>query len=228
MDFIEELAYELGTLTLSKSRGIFITFEGGDGAGKTTQIRLLSQVLEGRNIPHVSTREPGGTPGEKIRDLLVNGAPEGWDGVSEAFLVAAARREHLRRLIWPALEEGKWVLCDRFADSTFAYQGFAHGLGRAFVETLNELTMGRFRPDLTFVFQLSEDSGLARKKETCVTEDRYERFPEMFHKRVSEGYRTLLEAEPDRCVAVPADASIETVAHHIWKVLEERKFLKPS
>ncbi|EFX83901.1 hypothetical protein DAPPUDRAFT_315306 [Daphnia pulex] len=139
--------------------------------------------------------------------------------------MAAARREHLRHLVWPALEEGKWVLCDRFSDSTFAYQGFGHELGVSFVETLNQLTMGNFQPDLTFIFQLSEEAGLARKKESLVSEDRYERFPEEFHRRVSKGYLALLEAESQRCVPLSAHTSIEVIADHIWRTLAERHFL---
>ncbi len=209
-----------------KKQGIFITFEGGDGAGKTTQIRLLSEKLQAYHLPHLVTREPGGTPSsEKIRALLVKGSPEGWDGISEAFLVAAARREHLRNLIWPALQAGKWVLCDRFSDSTFAYQGFGHQLGIPFVQTLHHLTMGDFQPDLTFLLQLEEKFGLRRKKKMPLSEDRYESFNDEFHKRVAEGYKSLLNMESRRFVSLNAEFSIDELASRIWNTLEEKGFL---
>jgi dTMP kinase len=229
LELIERLSFQLDELISSapKRQGVFITFEGGDGAGKTTQIRLLSEKLQACHLPHLVTREPGGTPsGEKIRALLVKGAPEGWDGISEAFLVAAARREHLRNLIWPALQAGTWVLCDRFSDSTFAYQGFGHQLGIPFVQTLHHLTMGDFQPDLTFLLQLEENFGLGRKKKMPLSEDRYESFNGEFHKRVSEGYQSLLNIESGRFVPLNAEVPMDELASRIWETLEERGLLK--
>ena len=206
----------------------FITFEGGDGSGKTTQLRRLSQALEARHIPHIVTREPGGSPqAERIRALVVQGPPEGWDGITEAFLMAASRRDHPRHTIWPALAEGVWVLCDRFADSTWAYQGYGHGLGEDFVHRLNALTMGTFAPDLTFVFQLSASCGVTRKKRDAVTEDRFENLPATFHECVRQGYADLLRQEPQRCVAINADHSIETLTKHLLQHLTEKGWLAP-
>lgn len=213
----------------SLSPGIFITFEGGDGSGKTTQIQRLSQTLTERHIPHIRTREPGGTPNaEKLRTLLVQGSPDGWDGVTEAFLMAAARRDHLRQCIWPALESGTWVLCDRFSDSTFAYQGYGHELGEEFVRTLHTLTMGSFQPHLTFIFQLSPDIGVARKQKEQSLENRFEKYPAPFHARVIQGYQTLLAREPERCIAVQADVPPDTITQTLLRVLEQKGFMRAA
>ena len=143
--------------------GRFITLEGGEGAGKSTQIARLKAWLEGRGKTVVATREPGGSAGaEMIRKLLVEGPAERWDGQTEALLHFAARREHLRTTVWPALASGAWVVSDRFADSTRAYQGYGHGLDLATIERLYEVAVGDFRPDLTLILDLPIETGLPR------------------------------------------------------------------
>lgn len=133
-------------------RGRFITLEGGEGAGKSTQVRLLADALRRAGHDVVVTREPGGTPGaEQIRALLVQGDTGRWDAVTEALLLFAARRDHLVKTIWPALDRGDWVVSDRFSDSTLAYQGYAHGMGTELIERLYALTVGEFQPDLTIM-----------------------------------------------------------------------------
>src|SRR4051794_28829219 len=144
-------------------KGVFVTLEGGEGAGKSTQIRLLAGNLRSRGVDALTTREPGGSPGaEEIRTLLVSGAPGRWDGVTEILLHFAARRDHVVRTVRPALESGRWVLSDRFADSTLAYQGYGHGLGREPVERVAAVTLDGFRPDLTMILDLAPEAGLAR------------------------------------------------------------------
>lgn len=145
------------------SRGRFITLEGGEGAGKSTQIALLAKQLQDRGIDVQTTREPGGSPGaEAIRGLLVTGAPDRWDAMTEALLHYAARRDHVRVAIEPALARGTWVLCDRFADSTMAYQGYGHDLGRDVIDRLHALVLGPLQPDLTLILDLDETTGLTR------------------------------------------------------------------
>ena len=143
--------------------GRFITLEGGEGAGKSTQLARLKSWLEGRGRTVTVTREPGGSPGaEMIRKLLVEGSAERWDGITEALLHSAARREHLRSTVWPVLERGDWVVSDRFADSTLAYQGYGHGIERRILEQLYGIAVGAFRPDLTLILDLAPEAGLAR------------------------------------------------------------------
>lgn len=204
------------------SKGIFITFEGGEGTGKTTQIGFLADFLAKQGLACVKTREPGGTPQiELIRQILMEGDVNRWDPVTEALLMAAARREHLKQVIWPALEAGKWVICDRFSDSTLAYQGWGHGLGEAFIHQLNHLTMGAFQPDLTFIFHLSPQEGLSRKHKQQ-RENRFEKMDFAFHTRVEKGYQEIPKAQPDRCVIVEADQPIEVIARVIQQAVLKR------
>lgn len=196
------------------SGGRFITFEGGEGAGKSTQIRLLAQVLESRGLPVLITREPGGSPGaEAIRELLVTGETGRWDGMTEALLHYAARRDHLRCTILPALAAGTWVLCDRFNDSTLAYQGFGHGADRAALNALYRMVAGDLRPDLTFIFDLPVDQGLGRAavRNGDGGEDRYERMDRNFHERLRQGFLSIAATEPDRCAVIDAAPGPEEV-----------------
>ena len=148
-------------------RGRFITFEGGEGAGKSTQIRVLAAALERAGKTVCLTREPGGSGGaEQIRELLVTGDPDRWDAMTELLLLYAARKDHVRRLIEPALENGTWVLCDRFADSTMAYQGYGHGLDRSKIAALHKIVLGDLSPDLTIILDLDPEAGLARTRAT--------------------------------------------------------------
>lgn len=209
-------------------RGSFITLEGGEGAGKSTQAKLLAARLKERGIEVVLTREPGGTPpAEAIRALLVNGAVNRWQPMTEALLHTAARVEHLAHKITPALERGYWVVSDRFADSTRAYQGVAQGLDATVIDDLQELAYGGLAPDLTLILDLP----VAAAKERIKTrpdagsahgaEDRYERMGDEFHSRLREAYLAIASAEPERCRVIDADGSVDTVAARIWSAINE-------
>ena len=205
------------------SSGRFITLEGGEGAGKSTQIARLKGWLEGRGRSVVATREPGGSPGaEMIRKLLVEGPAERWDGTTEALLHFAARREHLRSMVWPALKRGAWVLSDRFADSTLAYQGYGHGVDRKIFEQLYGVAVGAFRPDLTLVLDLPIEAGLARAATRRGTETRYESLPRDFHARVRAGFLEIAAQDPRRCVVIDATGDIDTIAGAIARAVSER------
>jgi dTMP kinase len=203
--------------------GRFITLEGGEGAGKSTQIARLKGWLEGRGRSVVATREPGGAPGaEMIRKLLVEGPVERWDGTTEALLHFAARREHLRSTVWPALKRGAWVLSDRFADSTLAYQGYGHGVDRKIFEQLYAVAVGGFRPDLTLVLDLPIEAGLARAAARRGTETRYESLPPDFHARVRAGFLEIAARDPKRCAVIDATGDIDTIAGAIAQAVRER------
>lgn len=194
------------------SRGRFITFEGGEGTGKSTQIRHLTEQLRGRAVEVVATREPGGSEGaERVRDLLVNGPADRWSPMSEALLFAAARSHHLETLIRPALARGAWVLCDRFADSTRAYQGAAGGVDPDFLAELERRVLRDTRPDLTLILDAPAELGLQRAASRAGGEARFESKGLAFHQRLREGYLRLAEAEPHRCVLIDATAPLEVV-----------------
>lgn len=194
-------------------RSCFITFEGGEGAGKSTQIGRLAASLAKVAIDALVTREPGGAPGaEAIRRLLLEGEDERWDPISESLLHFAARREHMERRIAPALAEGRWVLCDRFADSTMAYQGYGHGVDLDALAALYRFTVGDRRPDLTLVLDLPVEEGLARASSRGGAADRYERRDLTFHRRLREGFLAIARQSPDRCVVIDASAPPDTVA----------------
>jgi len=207
----------------ASAAGRFITLEGGEGAGKSTQIARLAGWLRSRGREVVATREPGGSPGaEMIRKLLVEGPAERWDGTTEALLHYAARRDHLRSTVWPALKHGAWVISDRFADSTQAYQGYGHGLDLAALARLHEVAIGGFRPDLTLILDLPVDTGLARAAARRGTETRYESLPRDFHDRVHDGFLEIAQSEPGRCAVIDASSDIETVAAAIARVVTGR------
>ena len=201
----------------------FITFEGGEGAGKSTQIGLLAEALSEAGIPVQTTREPGGSPGaEQIRELLVTGAADRWDAMTEALLHFAARREHLRSVVWPKLAAGNWVLSDRFADSTMAYQGYGHGLGREPIERLYALVAGDFAPDLTVILDLPVALGLERALARRDGEDRYEGLDSPFHERLRQGFREIAEREPRRCALIDASGGVESVQAAVRACVAER------
>lgn len=205
------------------ARGRFITFEGGEGAGKSTQLRLLAAALSRSGVPVCMTREPGGSPGaEEIRALLVTGDGDRWDPVSEALLHFAARADHMRRLILPRLEAGEWVLSDRFADSTMAYQGYALGLGRDAVESLSVLVLKGFAPDLTIMLDLPVDTGLARAAERADGEDRYERLGRLFHERLRQAFLDIAKRAPERCVVIDAGGDLNSVEAAVRATVAER------
>lgn len=204
--------------------GRFITLEGGEGTGKSTQVRLLADALRDAGVTVHVTREPGGTPGaEAIRALLVSGAVDRWDAMSEALLHFAARRDHVEKVVRPRLAKGEWVLSDRFADSTMAYQGYAQGLGRDAVETLNALTLGSFAPRLTLVLDVPVAVGLARAATRADNgETRYERLGVDFHERLRAAFHEIVADAPERCVLIDATASVEAVQAAIRDVIAQR------
>ena len=205
------------------AKGRFITLEGGEGAGKSTQIARLKAFLEARGCKVVATREPGGAPGaEMVRKLLVEGPAERWDGITEALLHFAARREHLRSTVWPALERGDWVLSDRFADSTVAYQGYGHGIDRKMLAELYAIAVGDFRPDLTLILDLPIEVGLSRAAARRGNETRYESLPRDFHERVHRGFHEIAIADPGRCVTIDASGSIDQTAAAMAAAVVER------
>jgi dTMP kinase len=205
------------------AQGRFITLEGGEGAGKSTQIARLKDWLEARGHTVLTTREPGGSAGgEMIRKLLVEGPADRWDGPTEALLHFAARRDHLRAIVWPALKRGTWVASDRFADSTRAYQGYGHGIDLGLLDRLYDIAVGDFRPDLTLILDLPVDAGLARAGRRRGSETRYESLPRDFHDRVRAGFLEIAKREPARCVVIDASRDVERVAHDIAHLVAER------
>lgn len=203
------------------TRGRFITFEGGEGGGKSTQARRLAAHLCARGIPVLVTREPGGAPGaEAIRQVLLGG--QGLDPVAEAMLLFAGRREHAVQTIRPALEAGMWVVCDRFADSTLAYQVHGLGMARATFDTLAGLALEGLRPDLTLILDVPEAIGMKRAMARGVAADRYERLDAAFHGRVRDGFLALARAKPDRCAVVDATVAVDDVTAAVAAVVAER------
>ncbi len=215
------------------ARGRFITLEGGEGAGKSTQQRRLATWLRESGLDVVETREPGGSPGaEQIRQLLVTGEAGRWDPLTEALLHFAARRDHLVKTVAPALARGAWVVSDRFADSTMAYQGYGHGLGREKIAALYALVVGETRPDLTLVLDLPVAEGLARSHARAADqdhgEDRYENMDVAFHERLRDGFHDIVAREPQRCVLIDAGGDADSVASKIRAAVIERLGVKTA
>ncbi|MGX9965182.1 dTMP kinase [Roseomonas sp. F4] len=201
--------------------GRFITLEGGEGAGKSTQARWLAAHLAGRGLPVVLTREPGGAPGaEAMRRLLLGG--QGLDPVAEALLVFAARRDHLVSTIRPALAAGMWVISDRFVDSTRAYQGAGQGVPSEAIEQLAAIALEGQAPDLTLVLDLPVETGMARARQRGVAADRYERLDAAFHQRIRDAFLAIAAAEPARCAVVDARMDAGTVACAIAALIDSR------
>ena len=204
-------------------RGRFITFEGGEGTGKSTQARRLAAALAARRIPAIVTREPGGSPGaEEIRALLVRGDPARWNPLTEALLFYAARADHTERTIKPALAEGKWVICDRFSDSSYAYQGAGRGLDRETVRRIETIAIDDFKPDLTFVLDLPPEIGLERAGKRGNYETRFEEFDAAFHSRMRKAFLDIARRAPNRCVVVDAGRDVEEVAEAVLGALKAR------
>lgn len=203
--------------------GRFITFEGGEGAGKSTQLKLLAEALERAGMEVVTTREPGGSKGaEAIRALLVTGEVDRWDAETEALLHSAARRDHLVKTVWPALQRGAWVICDRFADSTLAYQGYGHGLSKDFITGLTRLVLGDFTPDLTLILDVPVEEGLKRAGGRGGAEDRYERMGTAFHERLRQGFLDIAGRDPNRCAVINATQDVDGVHQAILKAVKSR------
>ena len=215
------------------ARGKFITLEGGEGGGKTTQAAALSERLRKAGISVLQTREPGGTPrAEAIREVLLSGKAKRFGPLGEAVLFYAARESHLELAIRPALDSGTWVVCDRFSDSTRAYQGAAGGLPRSVIDVLDTAVVGSTSPDLTIIFDLPPELGLQRAAERTQQEpnrvsarselDRFETMNLSFHRSLREEFLAIAKAEPERCVAVDASRSIQPVADDVWEIVGKR------
>jgi dTMP kinase len=203
-------------------RGRLITFEGGEGAGKSTQVARLAEDLRAAGLTVAATREPGGTPGgEAIRSLLVDGPPTRWSPVTETLLLLAARHDHLQRVIEPALAAGDWVLCDRFTDSTRVYQGIAGAVGLGLVDQLHRAVLGDLEPDLTLILDLPVPIGLARRRASA-GENRFEQMAEAFHERVREGFLMIARGAPERCVVIDAAQPEAVVASQVRAAVHAR------
>jgi len=212
--------------------GHFITLEGGEGAGKSTQIKRLAQALADVGINTITTREPGGAPGaEEIRNLLVNGDTKRWAPMAEVLLHTAARAEHLDKTVMPALKNGSWVISDRFFDSTLAYQGYGHGVDKEVIKNIYRDAFGDFKPDLTLIIDVPADIGLARAGTRAATdtnpnEDRYERMGGTFHQRIREGFLEIAKEEPDRCVVINGELDEDGVFSAIKNAVKSKFEIK--
>jgi dTMP kinase len=211
--------------------GKFISFEGGEGSGKSTQARALAERLKARGIPVVLTREPGGSAfAEQVRELILGKNTADHSALAEALLFSAARADHLERTIRPALAEGKWVVCDRFSDSTRVYQGVAGGLPKDVIAILEQLVVSDTRPDVTIMLDLPATDGLARAGNRSAqadptgpaAADQYEARPLAFHERLRDGFLVIATAEPERCVVIDALEPAEKIAEQVWATIEAR------
>ena len=208
-------------------KSCFISIEGCDGSGKSTQTKLLADFLESQGRDVLTTREPGGSPGaDEIRSLLLKGSVSKWDKVTEIFLFSASRREHLIKTVFPALKEGKIVLTDRFYDSTLAYQGYGYGYDEKIIDLVQktyQMIAGDFQPDLTIILDVDSKLGLSRSlSRQGNTETRFEDMALTFHQNVREGFLKIAQQNPHRCVVVDASKSIETVQKDIQLIIQDR------
>lgn len=203
--------------------GRFITLEGGEGTGKSTQAKRLAQSLESLGKPVLVTREPGGSPGaEEIRKLIVEGEPGRWDALTEMLLLFAARADHVARTIRPALRSGKFVICDRFTDSTYAYQGVGRDTPRETIRRIESVVLEDFKPDLTLVLDLPVEIGLKRAEARGAAETRFEKFAPDFHERLRQAFLDIARRAPDRCVVIDASGNEDEVAEAIWQAVARR------
>jgi len=207
----------------ARGQGRFITLEGGEGTGKSTQARRLAAALAARGISCTTTREPGGSPGaEQIRRLLVEGETGRWDALTETMLMFAARADHVARTIKPALAARKWVICDRFTDSTYAYQGAGRGLPRETIRRIEAVALGDFRPDLTLVLDLPAEEGLARAHGRGSNENRFENFDREFHERLRTAFLATARRAPERCRVIDASGNEDDVASAIFSAVRKQ------
>ena len=205
-----------------KNPGRFITLEGGEGAGKSTQIQVIKDYLQFRGNDVVVTREPGGTSeGQEIRNLLVSGDKDKWSSLSETLLILADRAAHLERVIRPALAEGKYVVCDRFFDSTRAYQGVAGGLGLDVIHNLQQPVLGTTLPDITLLLDIDPEKGLRRAQERG-GELRFESKTLAYHRTLRNAFLDFAAQEPDRIFVIDADRDVEAVSADILAIMDER------
>lgn len=205
-----------------EKRGKFITYEGCDGCGKSTQLRMLNEYLTKNGIPHIFTREPGGGKiSEAIREILLNGKNAEMTDECEALLYAAARAQHLSDRVEPALSEGKLVICDRYVDSSFAYQAYARGLGEEFVGKINAFALEKYRPNITIFIDLTPEAAF-RRKHGADENDRLEQAGMAFHRRVYEGYKRLAMNEPDRIVSVDGNKTPQQIFENVLAALKAK------
>jgi dTMP kinase len=208
---------------MASARGTFITFEGGEGSGKSTQAKILATRLRDNGHEVVLTREPGGSPGaEAIRALLVTGEAERWTPLTETLLFLAARADHVAKVIAPALEKGAVVICDRFVDSTFVYQGIARGLGTTVLRGLLASVPNMPTPDLTFILDIDPREGLKRSAARANGENRFEKFDTRFHDALRAAFRDIASAEPQRCLMLDASRPPEAIGQDIERAVDER------
>ena len=208
-------------------RGRFITFEGGEGSGKSTQIKTLAERLKAIKLRTLVTREPGGSPGaEIIRHLVLSGMGKLLGPEAETLLFAAARDDHVRTVIKPALNQGIWVLCDRFADSTRVYQGRLGNVAPSVLNAMERVTIGDLKPDLTIILDIPVEIGMQRaaKRRGSAAPDRFEAEDVKFHQELRDAYRQIAAAEPQRCVLIDTTAEPAAVAANIWAALRDRFF----
>lgn len=214
-------------VTRSPGRGRFITFEGGEGSGKSTHIKMLAERLTAAKLRTIVTREPGGSPGAEImRHLVLSGMGKLLGPDAETLLFAAARDDHVRTVIKPALNQGIWVLCDRFSDSTRAYQGRLGHVAPELLNAMERVTIGDLKPDLTIILDVPVEIGMQRAATRRGTgaPDRFEAEDRKFHQELRDAYRQIAAAEPQRCVLIDANADTNTVAGNIWTALRDRFF----
>ena len=205
-----------------EKRGKFITYEGCDGCGKSTQLRMLNEYLTKNGIPHIFTREPGGGKiSEAIREILLNGKNAEMTDECEALLYAAARAQHLSDRVEPALSESKLVICDRYVDSSFAYQAYARGLGEEFVGKINAFALEKYRPNITIFIDLTPEAAF-RRKHGADENDRLEQAGMAFHRRVYEGYKRLTTNEPDRIVSVDGNKTPQQIFEDVLAALKAK------
>ncbi len=210
-------------LDIATSTGSFITFEGGEGSGKSTQSKLLVAAMQASDLSTIHTREPGGTEGaEAIRALLVQGSKDRWTRDTELLLHFAARSEHVTRLVIPKRLAGTHVVCDRFTDSTLAYQGYGHGIAPERIRQLQRLMLEGFSPDLTFMLDIDVKEGITRAGKRGDDENRYESMALEFHQRVRAGYLSIAKKEPKRCIVLDATQSIENLRDEIFAAVNKR------
>lgn len=203
--------------------GRFITLEGGEGTGKSTQIRRLAATLEKKGVSVLCTREPGGSPGaEEIRKLMVEGEPGRWNAITETLLAYAARADHVARTIGPALQAEKWVISDRFNDSTFAYQGVGRGLARETIRRIDSAVLDDFSPDLTLILDLDVETGLRRALARSGVETRFEKFGPEFHEKLRQAFLDIAKRHPERCRLIDASGSEDQVAEAIFAAVRQR------
>ena len=208
-------------------RGRFITFEGGEGSGKSTQIKTLAERIDAAKLRAIVTREPGGSPGaEIIRHLVLSGMGKLLGPDAETLLFAAARDDHVRTVILPALSQGIWVLCDRFSDSTRAYQGRLGQVSPAVLNAMQRVTIGDLKPDLTIILDVPVEIGMQRAaaRRGAGAPDRFEAEDLKFHQGLREAYRQIAAEDPQRCVLIDASADPDTVAANVWAALREHLF----